>query len=45
MNMHRLWAKARACAGLTRQEMDALKSIGLGEETAWTKARNLANSA
>ena len=33
--------QAKACAQLTRKEMDSLKMIGLDEETAWTEARNL----
>lgn len=33
--------QALACAKLTRMEMDALKAVGVDEETAWTEARSL----
>jgi lysozyme family protein len=33
------WAKA--CAKLTRMEMDALKLIGMDEAEAWAEARTL----
>lgn len=33
--------QARACANLTRMEMDTLMAGGLDEATAWVEARNL----
>ena len=33
--------ESMACAKLTRMEMDALKLIGLDEDSAWAEARTL----
>jgi hypothetical protein len=33
--------EAMACAKLTRMEMDALKLIGLDEDSAWAESRTL----
>lgn len=41
MGQEEVLKQAMACARLTRKEMDALKEVGLDEETAWTETRNL----
>jgi hypothetical protein len=41
MGKEQLHRQAMGCAKLTRLEMDALKAVGLDEQTAWTEARNL----